>query len=193
MLGQGRAAGVWHRYKFIGQPVMDAQIVFWLGLASMGLTDVGEVLDTATRVRPGDERSWFEQWLATAKRVRGYGEEAEARGHTRSAASHFLRAGAYYRAGLMRYADRADPRRARASGLRQRHRRRVGRAARRPLVLRRRELEARRLDAARGDRRAPQVRQQRRRREHPLRDADHGNQLLAQARLFDWLDERVAR
>ncbi|KYF62581.1 twin-arginine translocation signal domain-containing protein [Sorangium cellulosum] len=68
VLGQGRAAGVWHRYKFIGQPVMDAQIVFWLGLASMGLTDVGEVLDTAmgltdvgevldraTRVRPGDE------------------------------------------------------------------------------------------------------------------------------------------
>lgn len=110
VLGQGQAAGVWYRYKFIGQPVMDAQIVFWLGLASMGLTDVGEVLDTATRIRPGDERSWFEQWLATAKRVRGYGEEAEARGHTRSAASHFLRAGAYYRAGLMRYADRADPR-----------------------------------------------------------------------------------
>src|SRR5262245_4184106 len=110
ILGTGDSASVWHRYKFIGQPIMDAQLLFWLGLAPTGLTDVGEVLDTATRIRPGDELSWFEQWLATATRVQVYGEQAWAKGHRISAASHFYRAGAYYRAALMRYAVRTDPR-----------------------------------------------------------------------------------
>ena len=110
MLGQRDAAKVWYRYKFIGQPVMDTQLLFWLGLAPTGLTDIGEVLDTATRINAGDENSWFDQWLATAKRVEGYGDEAAAKGHQLSAASHFYRAGAYYRAGLMRYTNHADPR-----------------------------------------------------------------------------------
>lgn len=110
ILGQSDIAKVWYRYKLIGQPVMDSQIMFWLGLAPTGLTDVGEVLDTATRIEPGDELSWFEQWLATAERVRGYGDEARARGHMLSAASHLYRAGAYHRAALMRYADPTDAR-----------------------------------------------------------------------------------
>ena len=110
ILGQGEPVRAWYRYKFIGQTVMDTQLIFWLGLAPTGLTDVGEVLDTATRIKAGDERSWFDEWLATAQRVQGYGEEALARGHERSAASHFYRAGAYHRAGLMRYADRRDQR-----------------------------------------------------------------------------------
>jgi len=110
LLGQGTATQRWYRYKHIGQSVMDAQLLFWLGLASVGLTDVGEVLDTATRIEVGNELSWFEQWLATAERVESYGKTALAAGHDLSAASHFYRAGAYYRAGLMRYADHSDPR-----------------------------------------------------------------------------------
>lgn len=110
ILGEGEAAKVWYRYAFIGQPVMDAQLLFFLGLAPYGLVDVGEVLDTATRITPGDERSWFEQWLATAERVQGYGEAALARGHALSAASYFYRAGTYHRAALIRYADPSDPR-----------------------------------------------------------------------------------
>lgn len=110
IMGVGEPVQAWYRYKFIGQTVMDTQLVFWLGLAPTGLTDVGEVLDTATRIKAGDERSWFDEWLKTARRVQGYGDEALAAGRERSAASHFYRAGAYYRAGLMRYADRSDPR-----------------------------------------------------------------------------------
>ncbi|MEZ4266579.1 MAG: alpha/beta fold hydrolase [Myxococcota bacterium] len=110
ILGQGESARLWYRYSFIGQPVMDTQLLFILGLASAGLTDIGEVLDTATRISAADERSWFDAWYATAERVAAYGEDALARGHKTSAASHFLRAGAYYRAGLIRYADRTDPR-----------------------------------------------------------------------------------
>jgi len=110
VLGLGAPRRVWYRQKLTGQAVMDNQLIFWLGLAPVGLTDVGEVLDTATRIKPGNERSWFEQWLATAQRVGEYGDRALARGHQISAAAHFYRAGAYYRAGLMRYADRTDPR-----------------------------------------------------------------------------------
>ncbi len=110
MLGQGDAAKLWYRYKFTGQPVMDAQTLFYLGLAPNGLTDIGEVLDTAGRIESGNELSWFEGWLQTAERVHGWAKEAEESGHMVSAGSHYLRAGAYYRAGLIRYADHTDPR-----------------------------------------------------------------------------------
>lgn len=100
---------VWHRMKFIGQPVMDAQVLFLLGLAGERLTDIGETLDTAMRIEPTDERGWFREWIATADRVREYGHDAQRRGHAQSAGAHYLRAGAYYRAGLLRYPDHADP------------------------------------------------------------------------------------
>lgn len=110
ILGQARANGAWYRYRFVGQPVMDAQILFYLGLAPNGLTDIGEVLDAATRIVPGDERSWFETWREVAARLEAYGDEAWARGHVDSAARCWLRAGSYLRAGLIRYARREDPR-----------------------------------------------------------------------------------
>ncbi|MBW2734482.1 MAG: alpha/beta fold hydrolase [Deltaproteobacteria bacterium] len=88
-----------------------------MGLASTGLTDVGEVLDTATRIVPGDELSWFEAWLQTAKRVQRYGKQALEGGHPLSAAAHFYRAGAYYRAGLIRYSNHQDPRLLKATHL----------------------------------------------------------------------------
>lgn len=110
MLGGEASEEIWYRTKFIGQPVMDTQLLFFLGLAHNGLTDVGEVLDVGTRIQAGDEVSWFETWLATAQRVQGYAEEAERKGHLLSAGSHFLRAGSYYRAGLIRYARHEDPR-----------------------------------------------------------------------------------
>ncbi|MEQ1570020.1 MAG: alpha/beta hydrolase, partial [Myxococcota bacterium] len=134
LLGQGAPAKVWYRYRFIGQPVMDTQLLFWLGNAAYGATDVGEVLDTATRIDPGDERSWFEAWCATAARLERFGDAAAAAGHPLSAASHFQRAGSYYRAGLMRYADRADPR--------------IGEVTRAGLALHDRALSLRGVDSA---------------------------------------------
>jgi len=110
ILGGETGARLWYRYKFVGQAVMDNQITFLLGLAPNGLTDIGEVLDTAMHIAIGDEVSWFEAWSATARRVQGYAEDAVAKGHLVSASAHYLRAGCYWRAGLMRYARRDDPR-----------------------------------------------------------------------------------
>ena len=101
MLGGEDAAKLWYRFKFIDQPVMDTQLLFFLGLAPSGLTDVGEVLDVATRVVPGDEVSWFEAWLETAQRVHRWADEALADRRERTAAAHYLRAGCYYRGGLI--------------------------------------------------------------------------------------------
>lgn len=110
MLGQGKLNKVWYRYKFIGQPVMDTQLLFWLGAAPSGLTDIGECLDTATRIKVGNETSWFEEWRKTAQRLESYAATSAKGGHERSAATLHLRAGAYYRAGLIRYSNHKDPR-----------------------------------------------------------------------------------
>ena len=110
LLGGDEAAKLWYRFKFIDQPVMDTQLLFFLGLAPSGLTDVGEVLDVATRVVAGDEVSWFEAWLETAQRVHRWADEALADGRERTAGAHYLRAGCYYRGGLIRYARHDDPR-----------------------------------------------------------------------------------
>ncbi len=110
ILGASDSKAVWYRYKFTGQPVMDNQIMWAMGLATEQLTDIGEVMDTALKIQRGDEVGWFDAWLATAARVRGYGEESMRRGHPLSAGSHYLRAGTYLRLGLLRYAKWDDPR-----------------------------------------------------------------------------------
>lgn len=110
LVGVGAVKKRWYRYKLIDQAVMDTQLLFWLGVAPSGLTDIGECLDTATRIRSGDERSWFEEWRKTAQRLEQYAQESKKDGHQRSAASLYLRAGAYYRAGLIRYANHKDSR-----------------------------------------------------------------------------------
>lgn len=115
VVGVGEGTAAWYRYRFTGQSVMDNQLIFLLGLSTERLTDVGEVLDTGLRIQAGDEASWFDAWLATAARVEAMGDTALARGHRRSAGAHYLRAGAYLRAGLLRYAGWDDPRMAQAT------------------------------------------------------------------------------
>lgn len=110
VVGVGQEAAVWYRYKFTGQSVMDNQLIWLLGLATEQLVDVGEVIDTALRIQRGDEVGWFDAWLATSARVRAMGDTALAAGHERSAGSHYLRAGMYLRAGLLRYSAWEDPR-----------------------------------------------------------------------------------
>lgn len=108
LTGEADIRKVWYRYKFIDQLVMDTQLLFLLGLATSGNTDVGDVLDTATRIERTDEQSWFEEWFKTASRVESYGDTAFKAGHELSAGSHYRRAGCYFRAGLIRYTDRND-------------------------------------------------------------------------------------
>ncbi|HEX4250418.1 MAG TPA: dipeptidyl aminopeptidase, partial [Pseudonocardia sp.] len=51
------------------------------GHASYGGADFGEVVATSARITSGDYDSWHDAWLATAARVAGEAERAEAAGH----------------------------------------------------------------------------------------------------------------
>lgn len=111
---QGTTAGIdgkrpWYELGLMPDPVMDNQLLWYLSQAYQGMTDVGEVLDTASRIDAADEYSWVREWLATAERVRRYGNESLAGGHFVSAGEAFLRASSYYRAALIHHPDPLDP------------------------------------------------------------------------------------
>jgi hypothetical protein len=58
--------------------------------------DVGECLSTAASIKSGDYEGWYQSWLATADRVRGFAEKSADAGHQVSAREAFLRASTYY-------------------------------------------------------------------------------------------------
>lgn len=76
-----------------------------------GGADINECLDTARRIKEGDEESWYAKWRALADRIRGIGEACLAKGHRASAREAFLRASNYYRtAEFYLHGNPRDPR-----------------------------------------------------------------------------------
>ncbi|MDT5008650.1 MAG: hypothetical protein QOH57_267, partial [Mycobacterium sp.] len=67
------------------------------GHGAYGGSEFGEVLATATQIRPGDYGSWHDAWLGTADRVADEAKQARAGGHKISAREGYLRASTYYR------------------------------------------------------------------------------------------------
>ncbi len=93
----------WYDLQMMPDPILDQVLLFYLSEARHGMTDIGEVLDTAGRVSADDEMSWTRQWFATAERVRGMADADARAGHSLGAGSAYLRASAYYRAALHRH------------------------------------------------------------------------------------------
>lgn len=58
--------------------------------------DIGEVFTTVAQITDGDFDSWYAAWLATADRLNGLAQEADAAGSTTSAREAYLRASTYY-------------------------------------------------------------------------------------------------
>ncbi len=82
-----------------------------LGYTLAGGADINECLDTARRIKEGDEESWYAGWLVLADRIRGIGEACLAKGHRASAREAFLRASNYYRtAEFYLHGNPGDPR-----------------------------------------------------------------------------------
>ena len=103
--GQEAAPRPWYDLHMMPDPILDQVLLFYLSEARHGMTDIGEVLDTASRVRADDEYSWTREFSATAERVRGMAEAGERAGHPLGAGAAYLRAAAYYRAALHRHPD----------------------------------------------------------------------------------------
>lgn len=87
----------WYEIDIIGDGYLDAQLLRQIEAIWHGMGDIGEVLDTASRIRVGDPQSWFDQWYATAERVHAIAAQAEREGHPVSAGEAYLRASNYYR------------------------------------------------------------------------------------------------
>ena len=99
----------WYDLRMMPDPILDQVLLFYLGEARHGNTDIGEVLDTASRVRADDELSWTHEFSATAGRIGRAAAAGERAGHRLGAGAAYLRAAAYYRAALHRHPDPTAP------------------------------------------------------------------------------------
>ena len=89
--------GRWYELGIIGDDYLDAQLLRQLEAVWHGMGDIGEVLDTANRVQPGNPQSWFKAWYETAEQIHGVAKKSEQAGHRVSAGEAYLRASNYYR------------------------------------------------------------------------------------------------
>ena len=105
----GRSERPWYDLGIIGEPIMDNQLLWYLSHVGQGMADVGECLDTASRIDAADENSWPKEWLQTAQRVWSLAENSLVTGHTRSAGEAYLRAANYYKAALIHHPEPEDP------------------------------------------------------------------------------------
>jgi alpha-beta hydrolase superfamily lysophospholipase len=99
----------WYELGMMGDPISDSQLIYLLGAAWDGMTDVGECLDTARRIESADVGSWTREWSGTAERVRAVAEASAARGHRVSAGEAYLRSSTYYHGALLRHPEPRDP------------------------------------------------------------------------------------
>jgi pimeloyl-ACP methyl ester carboxylesterase len=81
-----------------------------LGETQEGAGAVSEVFLAASRMTPGDDESWYREWLAIAYRNHKRANAAEAAGHLQTAQNCWLRAAGYYRQAEFWLAG-SDPRR----------------------------------------------------------------------------------
>jgi predicted alpha/beta hydrolase len=77
--------------------LFDAQAVRAMAHTVYGGADVGECVTTAARITRVDAALWFDEWFATAERVRAIAEASSASGDETSAREAYLRASNYYR------------------------------------------------------------------------------------------------
>lgn len=98
-----KAEKPWYELGMMADPILDQVLLFYLGEAWTGMTDVGECLETASRVKNGDPWSWTLEWEKTADRLALRAAEAERAQNTRTAGQSYLRAASYYRAAAHRH------------------------------------------------------------------------------------------
>jgi len=98
----------WTSIEFIKDPVMNDQFRWILSQMLYGGADLGECLDVATRIIPGDESSWFNEWSALAKRLGELANLLRQEGNDASAAHSLLRSATYYRAALIHFSNPWD-------------------------------------------------------------------------------------
>lgn len=101
--------------RFFEDEGFDFLALITLGGAPYRLSEVGEVLATIDRITDGDADSWFDEWMATAQRVRGIAEDCAERGNVASARDAYLRAAHYSGSAFFYVLSTHDPDRSRST------------------------------------------------------------------------------
>lgn len=99
----------WYELGLLEDPIMESQLLHFLAGTYSAQSDIGEVLDTASRITPGDDWSWPTEWVSTADRIRAMGDASHAKDRRHSAGNAYLRAANYYRAALIHHPEPGHP------------------------------------------------------------------------------------
>jgi alpha-beta hydrolase superfamily lysophospholipase len=95
----------WYDLGMMADPILDQSLLFYMAMTWSGQADVGECLETASRVNVSDPDSWAVEWTKTAGKLISVAEVAEKQNHKVSAGQAYLRAATYYSAALHRHND----------------------------------------------------------------------------------------
>ena len=93
----------WYELGMMSDPILDQSLLFYMAMTWSGQADVGECLETASRVNPNDPNSWAAEWTKTADKLLSVAEMAEKQNHKVSAGQAYLRTATYYSAALHRH------------------------------------------------------------------------------------------
>ena len=93
----------WYDLGMMADPILDQSLLFYMAMTWSGQADIGECLETASRVNAADPNSWAEEWTKTANRLLLVAEKAEKQNHKISAGQAYLRAATYFSAALHRH------------------------------------------------------------------------------------------
>jgi len=106
-----QAPVLWNQKWMIGDPHMDNQLLRCLTGVGVRIGEIGEILDTGSRIKAGNDESFYEEFFKTAERVKAIGDDCLKQGFKISAGEAYMRADNYYRASeFMFHADPNDPR-----------------------------------------------------------------------------------
>lgn len=92
----------WYDLGMMSDPILDQSLLFYMAMTWSGQADVGECLETASRINSSHPDSWAEEWTKTADRLLLAAQEAEKQNHNVSAGQAYLRSATYYSAALHR-------------------------------------------------------------------------------------------
>lgn len=87
----------WFEY-FPSNHMWSQGMMFGLEMSAWGAASLGEIDQIGQKLRghEGDNERWWSEWTAMAKRIEGFGDAEEAKGHRLTAGAYYLRAAIYY-------------------------------------------------------------------------------------------------
>jgi acetyl esterase/lipase len=93
----------------MADPFLDELVLYYLGNAAHGGTEVAEVLETAARITDDSPATWSQHWRTSAERLLEVAQQSEAAGHRVSAGHAYHRSSTYLRAAMHYHPDPYAP------------------------------------------------------------------------------------